>query len=488
MARPRRRGLGLRSLRQRSILSHILPVAISVPLMGMALIYALESQVLLKNLTVELEGQAVLAAWDAQQSPGIWQGGAQAEEFAAYVAQAVGARVQLVDAAERLVASSDPADAGQVGQQLQIDGWATAVGGDPATRTEYSQGMQTEIVDALVPVKGPAQQVVGVVRLSHRLATVLERFVRLRYLIAAIMLGGLVLGAVAGLFLAIDLERPLQQVNDAVSRLVSDEQAAPLAEKGPQELARLEHSVNTLVERLHSAQQARRQLLSNLVHELGRPLGALDSAIQALKGRSGQDEAIRQELLVGMHGQLGRMRRLLDDLTELHGQALGALKVERRPTDMGAWLSQSLPSWREAARAKGLEWEASVPDYLPTLEVDPDRLGQALGNLLSNAVKYTPAGGKVSVTAGVGKDAVWIQVGDTGPGIAAEEQERIFTPFYRNQKGGRFPQGMGLGLSIARSLVAAHGGWLDVESTVGEGSRFTIRLPISYREGAVDTK
>ena len=145
---------------------------------------------------------------------------------------------------------------------------------------------------------------------------------------------------------------------------------------------------------------------------------------------------------------------------------------------MGPWLTRSLSSWREAARAKELHWQATVPEDLPTLEVDPDRLGQALGNLLSNAVKYTPAKGSVSVTARVEKDAVWIRVSDTGPGIAAEEHERVFAPFYRSPKDSRFQQGMGLGLSIARSLVAAHGGWLELQSTPGTGSQFTIWLPV----------
>ena len=479
MAGRRLRGLRLRTLRQRSILSHILPVAISVPLMGMALIYVLESQVMLDSLSTDLRGQALLAAQNAQQRPGMWQDSSQAQAFVAEMSKSVEARVMVLDPGGRLLASSDPADGGQVGQQLQIDGWAGVVAGEPKTQTAYSQRTQTEIVDALAPVMGQDQRVVGVVRLSHRLITVTERFLRLRYVITGIMLGGLVLGAVAGLFLALELERPLQQVNEAVSRLARSEQTTPLPERGPQELAQLEHSVNVLVQRLHSLEQARRQLLSNLVHELGRPLGALDAAIQALLGRSGRDGAIRQELLEGMHGQVGRMRRLLDDLVGLHGQVLGTLELDRRPTSVGELLASSLPAWREAARAKGLHWEASVPDDLPALEVDPDRLGQALGNLLSNAVKYTPPGGTVSAAAGVEKDAVWIRVGDTGPGIAAEEQERIFTPFYRSQREGRFHQGMGLGLSIARSLVAAHGGWLEVESAPGAGSRFTIWIPMS---------
>jgi signal transduction histidine kinase len=474
----RPKGVGLRTLRQRSILSHVLPVAIIVPLMGMALIYVVERHVFLDALTAGLRGQALLAAQNAQKMPDLWRDPSQARAFVAEIAQSVEARAMLLDPQGRLLASSDAADANRLGQQVQVADWASIAAGEPSTQTAYSQRLQEEIVDAFAPVRGGDRQVVGVIRFSHNLSTVYERFLRLRTLIAGVMVGGLLLGALAGLFLALNLERPLQQLNEAVSQLVRSEQAPPLPENGPQELAHLKHSVNLLVERLHSLEQTRRHLLSNLVHELGRPLGALESAIQALLGRSGRDEAVRQELLEGMHGQVGRMRRLLDDLVGLHGQALGTLELQRAPTGISQWLTRSLPPWREAARAKDVHWQASVPDGLPTLDVDPDRLGQALGNLLSNAVKYTPARGSVSVAAGVDRNTVWIRVSDTGPGIAPEEQERVFTPFYRSQTDQRFPQGMGLGLSIARSLVAAHGGWLELQSAPGTGSHFTIRLPL----------
>jgi signal transduction histidine kinase len=118
-----------------------------------------------------------------------------------------------------------------------------------------------------------------------------------------------------------------------------------------------------------------------------------------------------------------------------------------------------------------------IPDSLPVVEIDPDRLAQVLGNLLSNAIKYTPEG-TVSVEAFVQDDELTITVGDTGIGIPPSEQEQIFEPFYRSQRDRRFPQGMGLGLSIARDLVLAHGGRLDVESAAGRGSRFSIRLPL----------
>jgi signal transduction histidine kinase len=156
---------------------------------------------------------------------------------------------------------------------------------------------------------------------------------------------------------------------------------------------------------------------------------------------------------------------------------MGSLELARRPVALSVWLPPALIPWREAAQAKGLRWETAIPAELPTLAIDPDRVAQALGNLVSNAVKYTPPGELVAVSAGVARDTVWIAVRDDGAGIALEEQERVFAPFYRGQTTQRFPEGMGLGLTIARDLIVAHGGQLTIDSAPGQGSRFTISLP-----------
>ena len=119
-----------------------------------------------------------------------------------------------------------------------------------------------------------------------------------------------------------------------------------------------------------------------------------------------------------------------------------------------------------------------IPVDLLTFEADPDRMTQAVGNLVNNAIKYTPEKGTVRVTAGQENDQVWIQVSDTGRGISPEEQVQIFKPLYRGRSGGRFPQGMGLGLSITHDLVVAHGGSIEVNSQPDRGSQFTIRIPL----------
>jgi two-component system sensor histidine kinase BaeS len=269
----------------------------------------------------------------------------------------------------------------------------------------------------------------------------------------------------------------LQNVTQAIYGLAHSGKSDPLAEQGPAELRDLTRSVNVLVARLSSLEMARRQLLANLVHELGRPLGALRSAIQALSGGAGKDPQLLADLTRGMDEEAARMQHILEDLAQLHYQVVGSLELARQPINLGDWLPGVLISWEQAAREKHLDWQTNLPQDLPSIYADPVRLAQVVGNLVSNAIRYTPSGGSVFVAAGAEDRQVWVRVEDSGPGIKEEERERIFTPFYRGDQGRRLKEGMGLGLSIARDLAQAHGGRIEVESKPGSGSRFILWLP-----------
>ena len=468
----------LNSLSRRFIVSHLIPLLVMVPLMGIALVYVLETQVLLPNLSNELVGQAGLVTEMAADQSSLWRDSAAAQAFAERVSARLTARLILLDASGRLLASSESADVDRVGQPLDHPDLSKVLTGETSIHVDYSSRMHSEVADVLMPVSGSDGQVVGIIRLTHRLENVYELFARVRYLIIGILFAGLLLGSAVGWVLALNLEMPLRRVTLAVHQLASGELQEPLAEDGPDEIRILIRSFNSFVQRLQTLEQNRRQLLANLVHELGRPLGGLHSAVQALLGGADRVEALRRELLVGMDAEIARLRRLLDDLAHLREQLTGMLELARRPVAMSEWLPNLLATRREEARQKGIQWQETIPPDLPTLEIDPDRLAQALGNLVSNAIKYTPSGGMVSVEAGTAATGTFIQVNDTGPGIPTEEMERIFMPFYRGRTGRRFPQGMGLGLAIARDLVMAHGGRLQVESAPGQGSRFTVWLPL----------
>ncbi len=479
----------MRSLRGRFILSHILPTLVVIPLMGILLVYLLETQVLLSNLSTEVTGQAELIAQLAMEYNSVWVDPVQAQIFVDHFSTIVTARIMLLDSQGHLLASSDPQDINHIGQVLDLPGLPDVQSGKIDERRTYSRSLSTNVVDVLVPVSRVPGKVEGVVRLTHQLSTVVDRFQRLRYLIAGVLLAGLVLGGALGWGLALDLEKPLARVTGAVSQIAKGEPLPPLPDGGPTEISNLSQAVNSLVGRLHTMEQGRRQLLANLVHEIGRPLGALRSAVEALQGGAIEEPALRQELLTGMGEEINRLERLLEDLSHLYTQFIGPMELSRKPVILGEWLNTTLATWSTAAREKRLNWETSFPKDLPIMYIDPDRMAQALGNLVSNALKYTPPGGTVSVIAGVGeinptnepagerKPYLWIQVADTGQGIAIPDQELVFTPFYRGA-GTRFPQGMGLGLTIARDLVSAHGGRLTLESQAGKGSKFTIWLPI----------
>jgi len=469
----------LRTLRNRLILSHVLPLLIIIPLMGVAIIYALETQVLLPSLSKELAGEASLLAEIASNQPEIWENPDFSQDILTQARPYLAARVMWLAPDGRLLASSDPEDADRQGQLLEIPDFTNTRPGDVISHIDYSQHLHSEIVDVYAPVITTENQIAGIVRLSYRFATVYEDFLQLRYLIAVILILSLVVGVLLGSSLALNINSPLQKVIEAVYDLARGSRKAVLTEQGPEEVRLLLRSVNHLMERLHGLEEARRRLLANLVHEIGRPLGALHAGVQALSLTQKTDPQVMAEMLAGMNDETSRLQQLLDELAHLHDIVLGTLELERQHLDLGEWLLGILRTWEAAAHEKRLNWETSIPSNLPSVDVDSLRLAQVVGNLLSNAIKYTPAGGKVSVAAGIAEREIWIRVSDTGPGIPSEELDKIFTPFYRSPYEKRIAQGMGLGLSIARDLVEAHEGRLEVQSQPGLGSQFTVWLPLT---------
>jgi len=463
----------LGTLRSRLVFSHLLPLVLIAPLMSVILIYILETQVFLASLSRELTGQANLIAASLGDDPEVWSDEAYAQTMVSKVGGHVNGGIMLFRHDGELLASSDPRSSHALRKVSASEGMHSALEGNRGVWTYY--GLFEQRVVVLVPVYDADGDRMGVVGLTESLQEVATGFSRLRQWVILVLLNGLVIAAVVGLALARKIGEPIDEVTAAVVSIAAGRRAEPIPEEGPEEIRRLAEAVNVLAQRLRLMEETRRRMLANIVHELGRPLGALRSAIHVLRRGADEDPALRQELLAGAEDQIVRMQPLLDDLARLHGQVLGPVELVRQPISLSDWLLSIVASWRAAAEEKGVRWEMDVPEGLPTLSLDADRMAQALGNLLSNAIKYTPAGGLVSLTAGAEAE-VWIRVCDTGPGIVAEEQERVFEPFYRSERVRRFPQGLGLGLTIARDLVEAHGGRLELSSRAGEGSVFTVWL------------
>lgn len=466
----------MKTIRSRLIFSHILPFLLIAPLVAVTVFYLLQAQQRLTAVSAQLSQQAQQIAQWSNNQPGVWSDTQIAQLFVIDVVSQelpddTRLHIMLLQPSGQVLASSNPQNNDESGQPVEL----------PEMRLVLSQQdgylrLQAQVANIYVPVMHE-DQVVGLVSLSQELDSVTAGVLRLRYLLLAALVGEVLLGIGLGLWLALRFERDLAAVTAAISQIDS-EHPERLPENGPREFQTLFYTYNALVDRLHELEESRHHLLANTVHELARPLGALRSAIQALRYGADADLDFRQELLAGMDAQVERLQPLLNNLVELHGQVLGKIEMKPQPTPLVDWLRQVAIPWQAAAQEKGIVWRNEMADTLPTVVIDPDKLAQAVGNLLSNSIKYTPTGGTLTLQAANGGDEVHISIRDTGPGIPPAELQRIFEPLYRGQNGSRFPQGMGLGLSIARDLVQAHHGHLDVDSTSGEGSCFTVCLPV----------
>ncbi len=221
----------------------------------------------------------------------------------------------------------------------------------------------------------------------------------------------------------------------------------------------------------------RQRMIANLVHEIGRPLGSIRTAIDALQGGAADDPVLRSDLLKGMSERVDRMGRLLEDLSLIY-RRLRPQEISLKPVNVSDWVNSLIPLWAESARQKGVHWQFRIGCADLQMTTDPDRLAQALSNLVNNAIKFTPPGGDVSLDIRQEDKRIHFSVEDTGPGIPVEEQPHLFTPFYRTIRPSWKAPGLGLGLSIALSIVEALGGNISFTSVPGRGSTFTISLPI----------
>ncbi|RKH89219.1 PAS domain S-box protein [Corallococcus sp. AB045] len=234
-----------------------------------------------------------------------------------------------------------------------------------------------------------------------------------------------------------------------------------------------------LYERAEQAIRMREEVLRIVAHDLRTPLNVIQLSTRMLEKHLPPDDGARQRL-EALQKSVQRANRLIQDLLDVARMEGGSLSVERKPLEVGPLIQEALEQHRGLAEARSLLLQAHVPEGVPRVLADPERLSQILSNLLGNALKFTPEGGRVLLRVQPEAGQVRFLVSDTGPGIAAEDRPRIFERFW--QAGPKRKEGAGLGLSIVKGLVEAHGGQVGVDSAPGVGSTFFFTLPAA--EGA----
>ncbi|MEU8419584.1 HAMP domain-containing sensor histidine kinase [Micromonospora sp. NPDC048835] len=270
------------------------------------------------------------------------------------------------------------------------------------------------------------------------------------------------------------LVRPLRTLTEAARRPVQDQARVPVATND--EIGYLAAALNDLAQRRERTEQQRRAMVSDVAHELRTPLTNLRSWLEAAQdGLAPADP----HLLALLLDETAQLQHIIDDLRDLASADADTLRMHLEPVYLNDALAQVADAHRGSAEAAGVRLVVETRGD-PEVVADPVRLRQLVGNLVSNAVRHTPVGGTVTIASQVVRGQLTVEVADTGVGIAPDDLPRIFDRFWRaDSSRTRSTGGSGLGLAIARKLTEAHAGTISVESTLGIGSTFTVRIPVT---------
>jgi len=269
--------------------------------------------------------------------------------------------------------------------------------------------------------------------------------------------------------------KPIRTLKAAASRMERGDLSQRVSIKANGEIGALAHAFNTMADSLSRSEQVRRNLVSDVAHELRTPLMNIRGYLELLQDRVLEPTP---ETLASLYEETTLLSRLVADLQDLSLAEAGQLHLARQPISLEEVVGQAVQIVQPHLASKNLALRVHIPPDLPRVEADQERVAQILRNLLSNAILHTASQGEINITASVIETLVKISVRDSGVGIAPEHLPYLFERFYRaDPSRARATGGTGLGLAIVKQVVEAHGGQIVVESQPGKGTCFTFTLP-----------
>ncbi|MDQ3875669.1 MAG: HAMP domain-containing histidine kinase [Actinomycetota bacterium] len=298
------------------------------------------------------------------------------------------------------------------------------------------------------------------------------RWVTLIQRLALAFAAGIAVAAALGWYLSRRITKPVLALAEAADEVAEGRYGVEVpAVPGGGEIGDLAERFRQMAARLQEADERERTFLMSVSHELRTPLTAIRGHIEALREGVAADEEAREESLNVVLGETGRLERLVGDVLDLAKLNARRFQLRHEEVDMGRLLDGAFAAYAEEARRRRIDYRQDL-DGRPVIVSDGDRVLQIISNLLANAFRWTPDGGSIELAMEARNGEVAVSVTDSGPGVAPEERERIFRPFWT--RDGR---GTGLGLAIARELAVALGGMVDLQTELGRGSRFRLLLP-----------
>lgn len=291
-------------------------------------------------------------------------------------------------------------------------------------------------------------------------------------------LAALLAAVVVSIFVARRIVDPVRAMMRASGRIAAGDYHQRVQVPGEDELGALARAFNRMAETLEGTEQRRMELIGDVAHELRTPLSSVRGVMEGLV-----DGVLPAEpaTFLSVQREVARLQQLVHDLEELSRAEAGQVLLDPRPTAPADLMHAAAQRLWPQFEDKGVRLGLDVPQDLPQIQADPGRITQVLLNLLGNALQYTPAGGQVTLRAWREGREVIVAVQDSGVGLASEHLPHVFERFYRVDKSrSRAGGGSGIGLTIARHLVEAHGGRIWATSPgPGQGSTFSFALPMA---------
>lgn len=294
---------------------------------------------------------------------------------------------------------------------------------------------------------------------------------------------------VLSLFLIRSITNPIGELREGIARMSSGDLSARVDVHSRSEFGELAAAFNSMCRRLERLDTSRSEFVSNASHELKTPLSTIKILIESILYQDPMDPAMTKEFLSDVNNEIDRLNRIISDLLTLVNMEQNDGKLKSEPLDINGLIMDQVSRLAPLARENGIELRCTTPREKLTVIGDKLKLEQVFYNLIDNAIKYTYRSGEVNAVVLRSGKKVIIRVSDTGIGIPKEEQEHIFDRFYRVDKArSRDTGGSGLGLSIVQQIVQLHNGTISLESESGEGSTFTIELPLAADPSTTQTR
>ncbi len=289
---------------------------------------------------------------------------------------------------------------------------------------------------------------------------------------AVVATGG---GGLLALWLTRRTVRPIRELTVAARSVQQGNLDQEVSVVSGDEIGELASAFNSMAAELKQQEELRRHMVSDVAHELRTPLANIRGYLEGLRDALVQPTPSTFDSL---HEEALLLTRLVDDLQDLALAEAGALRLETQPVDVGDTVDRALAGLAAVAQRSDIELDKELAGELPLVSADPDRVLQVLSNLLNNALRHTPSGGSIFVSAATRGRWVEFQVRDSGPGIPEDQLNYIFERFYRaDPSRSRATGGAGLGLTVAKKLVEAHGGTIWAENAKGGGAVLFFTLP-----------